>query len=323
MLELPAAKAQTKARMNALYAAGVLADAQCDYATARALFEENLAIHREIGDPWNRHRVEQFGECGQRPGRLSAGTCVLHRISTDFSKLGDMHLVAWSIKMLANLAQRQGDFVAARSLYDESLVIFQQFGGRGDIAVGLNDLGNVANAQGDTIAARAAYEQGLVIFREIGNEGAVAIALNNLGNVVCAQADYDTARALFEQSMTIVQKLGDKRGIARLLESFAGLSASQAQPERAVRLAGAAAALRTTLGAPLSVQLSKGKSRTYWNSRSGHCRGQTSTHCGRLVRRSYWNRPWHLPWKEVCRNKLKSNESVKSQFSAKCDLSRR
>ena len=45
--------------------------------------------------------------------------------------------------------------------------------------------------------------------------------------------------------------MGHKRGMARLLECFAGSAAAQSQPQRALRLAGSASALRQTLGAPL------------------------------------------------------------------------
>ncbi len=43
-----------------------------------------------------------------------------------------------------------------------------------------------------------------------------------------------------------------KRGIARLLECFACLAAVQLEAERSLRLAGAAAALRQNIGAPLT-----------------------------------------------------------------------
>jgi hypothetical protein len=46
--------------------------------------------------------------------------------------------------------------------------------------------------------------------------------------------------------------LEHKRGIARLLESFACSAAEQSDPERSLRLAGAAAALRESIGAPLT-----------------------------------------------------------------------
>ncbi|HXY52025.1 MAG TPA: hypothetical protein VEI01_21440 [Terriglobales bacterium] len=55
-----------------------------------------------------------------------------------------------------------------------------------------------------------------------------------------------------QQSLRIFQALDHKRGIARLLECFACLAAVQHEGERSLRLAGAAAALRQNIGAPLS-----------------------------------------------------------------------
>src|SRR2546430_91041 len=51
--------------------------------------------------------------------------------------------------------------------------------------------------------------------------------------------------------MKLFQELGQKRGIARLLDCLACSAALQCKPERALRLAGAAAAMRRVLGAPL------------------------------------------------------------------------
>ena len=52
--------------------------------------------------------------------------------------------------------------------------------------------------------------------------------------------------------MVIFGELGDIRGVARLLEGFVGLALVQNQPERALRLAGAANALRKEHGVPLA-----------------------------------------------------------------------
>jgi len=51
--------------------------------------------------------------------------------------------------------------------------------------------------------------------------------------------------------MVIFGELGDIRGVARLLEGFVELALVQKQPERALRLAGAATALRKEHGVPL------------------------------------------------------------------------
>ena len=65
------------------------------------------------------------------------------------------------------------------------------------------------------------------------------------------EGDYGSARPLLEESLSLNRELGDQTAIAYLLEDYAGLAAFEALPERALRLAGFAAALRETIGAPL------------------------------------------------------------------------
>ncbi|MGH9812362.1 MAG: tetratricopeptide repeat protein, partial [Candidatus Acidiferrales bacterium] len=96
------------------------------------------------------------------------------------------------------------------------------------------------------------YEQSLAAFRELGDRWGIASSLADLGNLARDERNYDAARSLYRESMRMFQGLQHKRGIARLLECFACLAAAQAEPERALRFAGAAAALRQTLGAPLT-----------------------------------------------------------------------
>jgi hypothetical protein len=59
------------------------------------------------------------------------------------------------------------------------------------------------------------------------------------------------AGALFRESLTIARARGFRPLLARGLESFAGVAAAQGQARRALRLAGAAAALREAMDAPL------------------------------------------------------------------------
>src|SRR5262249_59602116 len=58
--------------------------------------------------------------------------------------------------------------------------------------------------------------------------------------------------AAYGEALGMFRALGHRRGIARVLEYLACCAAGQAQPERALILAGAAAALREKLGTPLS-----------------------------------------------------------------------
>ncbi len=99
------------------------------------------------------------------------------------------------------LAWQQGDYPAARALYEEALAIRRSLGDRRGIAALLGNLGSVALQQGDYPAARALYDEGLAIFRELGDRWAIAAALGNLGVAANGQNDYPASRALHEESL--------------------------------------------------------------------------------------------------------------------------
>jgi tetratricopeptide (TPR) repeat protein len=146
----------------------------------------------------------------------------------------------------------QGNHARARSLYAECLSIFRGLGDRTGVAWSLNHQGDVARDQGDSLAARTLYEQGLAIFRELGDRWGIAGTLADLGSLAMEQRNYPSAHSLYRESIKTFQELKHKRGIARLLECFACSAAAQLEAERSLRLAGAAAALRQSIGAPLT-----------------------------------------------------------------------
>ncbi|HLE61958.1 MAG TPA: hypothetical protein VI750_02400, partial [Pyrinomonadaceae bacterium] len=112
--------------------------------------------------------------------------------------------------------------------------------------------GDVAREENDVSDARLHYEQSLRAFQELGDKWGIGGSLADLGNLARDQEDFATAESLYHQSLSMFHELAHKRGMARLLECLACLAASQLQPERSLRLAGAAAALRKTIGAPLT-----------------------------------------------------------------------
>lgn len=183
-------------------------------AEAHALFEESLALWKEWG--------------------------------------GDQKAVARSLSNLASVAKSQGDYTRARLLYAECLAIFQGLGDRTGVGWSLNSQGDVARDQGDSLAAQGLYEQSLTIFRETGDRWGIAGTLADLGNLAREQRDFPIAQSLYRESIRLFLTLEHKRGIARLLECFACSAAVQLEAESSLRLAGAAAALRRSIGTPLT-----------------------------------------------------------------------
>jgi hypothetical protein len=98
------------------------------------------------------------------------------------------------------------------------------------------------------------YQDSLLTFSEIGDQWGIASSLADLGNLARDQKNFVEAEALYRSSLSIFQKLEHKRGIARILECFACSAAAQSKPERSLRLAGAASALRQSFGGPLTAE---------------------------------------------------------------------
>jgi predicted ATPase/DNA-binding XRE family transcriptional regulator len=202
-------------RAKALRGAGWLAYAQGDYAAARPLFEQGLAL---------------------------------------FEALGDSLGVANSLDNLGAIAFTSDEGERARSFYERSLAIRRESGAMHAVATSLNNLGLVSASQGDYSTARALLEESVAIYRELGDGYGIATSLNNLALVARGQGDYEATRPLLEESLSIRREMGDKYAIAYSLAGFAGLAAGREDSEsflKAARLLAATHALLDEIGARL------------------------------------------------------------------------
>jgi predicted ATPase len=252
LLRLPGAAPRTKARARALFAAGALASEQGDHDAARALQGESVAISREQNDAWSTAvSLNALAVSALDRGNVAEARALFEENVAIWRVLGERAAVGRSLSNLANLVKAQKDYDAARALYEESLQIFRELDDRPGMAWALDHQADLAREQGDAAGALSLYRESLAAFRQLGDRFGIAGSMADLGNLAREQGDYTTARSLYRESLQIFQELEHRRGIARLLECFAGAAAAERHPERALRLAGAAAAIRRTLGAPL------------------------------------------------------------------------
>jgi predicted ATPase len=251
-LDLPDAQVRSKERARALFAAGVLAVEQGDYVAARELVADSLSIYDERGDPWGSVVCRNaLAAAALDEGDHQRAQALFEQCLAAWEALGDRKAVARALSNLASLAKIRGDPLRARSLYEQSLAIFRELGDEAGVAWSLSHQGQVAREQGDRPAARAFCEQALAVFRGLNDRWGIASSLADLGHLSRDEGNRDSAQTRYRESIEIFRELGYRRGIARLLEDFACAAATDGKPERALRLAGAAAALRETLGARL------------------------------------------------------------------------
>jgi len=106
----------------------------------------------------------------------------------------------------------------------------------------------VAMAQGDLGAARRQWEGSLRLFEDSMDWVEVSSVQNYLAGLESREGNVAAARAGYAASLALSRPARFVFRIAQSLDGLAILAARQGQSERALRLAGASAALRETTG---------------------------------------------------------------------------
>ena len=129
------------------------------------------------------------------------------------------------------------------------------------MTIALNNLGLVTREQGDYVTARTLYEEGLAIARERDDKRGIGYLLSNLGLMALEQGEYGPARALYRESLELFQEVRHKWAIALSVAGLGGVavgSASEAgdggELRRGAVLLGAAAGLLRSTDAALAAE---------------------------------------------------------------------
>jgi non-specific serine/threonine protein kinase len=158
--------------------------------------------------------------------------------------------IAIAILTLGAIATSRQHYAEAEALYAESLSRLIALNDQRNIAFLYYHLGELFYKQGDFSESRRVWERCCAIEQEqkiIG--GGVLWAL---GRLLRETGDYAAARPIWRRHLLERCQTGGLSGIMTSLEEHALLAAAQGQHERAGRLWGAAATLRTSLGSQVS-----------------------------------------------------------------------
>ena len=207
---LNAAPGRTAGRARAADAAGWLSQRLGDFAAAGRHFEESISIAREIDEP-----------------------LVLARALRNLSL----------IRLFSGLVEE------AESLVAESLSVAGEIDDEASRAGSLLVMSLVAYFANDLAAARSHAQESADLHRKLGDEKVVAFLLACLASLAIDRADHAGATAHLAESLAISRAKGDRVDLAFVLETSASLAVATGEPERALLLAGAAAALRESVAA--------------------------------------------------------------------------
>ena len=243
-------------RARALEGAGTLAYRQGDYAAAREVLDEALAIHRRRGDAGAEATpLALLGSIAYVQGDYAGARTLLDRALALRRAAGHRPGEASVLNSIGHVAVEEGEFAGALDLYTQALAISREVRDRALEASCLNSLGRLADFQDDFAGARPWFEQALDRNREIGDSAQVVINLFNLGNNSQSLGDPAAAEDYFREALLVSRELGESRSrrlIAFLLKGLAMTALARSVPERAALLLGASDALRESIGVPLN-----------------------------------------------------------------------
>ena len=221
LLRCPAAQHPSAARAKALNGAGGLAYWRNDFAAARALYEEQLAIARSLDD---------------RPATAEA------------------------LYNLGYLAAIPHDLGLATRLFEESRAIYEELDDRRQVAACIVSLGMVAGLRTERSTAdieqvRAAMTDVLLMTRSLDDRFWTGTALRIRARALFLLGDMAAARADALEALELFGQSGDPSGVAMTLDDLGAIALSAGNPAQALEHGGAAAGLRDRIagGAPPSL----------------------------------------------------------------------
>lgn len=236
-------------RARCLFCAGDLALGQGDYAAAERHVEESLTLWRRLGDDGQAAAsLFMLGQLARIREDYGAARALLHEAIALGRAAGNHAYEALALVALADMATVQGACQAARQYAEEALARATGIGWRRIVPHALRSLADACYEEGDDGAARAFAEESVAGARERAAPWWLIPPLVSLGHVAAAQRDFARAHAALAEALSLSREIGDESGIAAGLQACAYLAAARDQPERAIRLATAAEAVRQRTG---------------------------------------------------------------------------
>jgi predicted ATPase/transcriptional regulator with XRE-family HTH domain len=191
---------------------GLVLREQGDFAGARAIFEERVAFHRDIGD---------------------------------------LEGVAIGLLGLSDVARDLGDGAGVREYGAESLSTLRELGMDWAVGFALNSLALAAYQEGDLAQAHTLISESVAIFRSQNADGSLAEVLTTQGHILRSRGELVEAHDALIEALRLSWLVAPRLMVVASLEGLATVLIQTEQIALAVRILGAAATLREQMQTPV------------------------------------------------------------------------
>ena len=247
LLELGPRSTASWARVQ-MYAA-MVTSALGDFDAASVLMKRSLAISRQLEDrPAEAVTLNNLGVSEQFRGRYREAAACMEEAAHLWKQLRDDSAMARALSNLGTIEALGGNLERARHWHGEALKTFTARGDRESVALTLCHLGSVASRSGHLEEAKQHLRRAISTFEAAGKPLGAASATADLGWACIEHGETDTGSTYLASALRAFVAGSHPRGVARVLEDFSLAAAREGQAARALRLGGAALALRKAVG---------------------------------------------------------------------------
>jgi predicted ATPase len=249
-----AAAERTAILVRALNAIGLLGFSKGDFLGAVQVFEEVVALARQIGEKRSLSQAlsylvnaSVYLGFGERGYSLAEEALQLAR------ELGDKSLLGMAlINMAGTVAMEKGNSRTAQAYGEEGLQLLKEQGNQWAIAYALLGMGRFAARLGNYAEARARFEDCLPLYAKLNDRHRTIMVQSEAAHLERRQGHIAQAKPLYRETILEWQNLGHRAAIAHELECLAMIAKAQEEEQRAARLFGAAEALRDNINIPMT-----------------------------------------------------------------------
>jgi DNA-binding SARP family transcriptional activator/predicted ATPase/Tfp pilus assembly protein PilF len=211
---------------SSLLAEGQALSAQGEGEAARPVLEKALALAGE-DKRLRADCLRELGNVANRLAEYDLAVPLYQQTLALARELGDLRSESATLNNWAAVEWDLGELDAARTHYEQALALYRQLGNRLGESKALNNLSNVLADQGDLNGSLIFCRQALEIHREMGNPRGQSAALNNLGATYFGLKKYDAARKSYQQALALHRTSGNQQAQGETLANLALLDCVQ------------------------------------------------------------------------------------------------